>query len=104
MNMKLLTWITLNFSIFAVIPKLDAQQPAANPPAAVSSTHPVTEVRPALRARDVAIDRAKILMAEKRYHAGILAYEDLLKSETKNALFMNMIGIAYLNLSNYAQA
>ena len=50
------------------------------------------------------VERAKILMAEKRYEAGIQAYQDLLKSEPKNAVFMNMIGIAYLNLSNYEQA
>ncbi len=83
---------------------LNAQQPAANPSAVVSPTQTGTEVRPALDARDVAIDRAKIFMAEKRYDAGILAYEDLLKNEPKNALFMNMIGIAYLNLANYGQA
>jgi tetratricopeptide (TPR) repeat protein len=102
--MKLLTWVALNLSIFAIIPALNAQQPAANPAAVVSPTQAGTEVRPPLNARDVAIDRAKILMAEKRYDAGILAYEDLLKSEPKNALFMNMIGIAYLNVSNYGQA
>jgi tetratricopeptide (TPR) repeat protein len=44
------------------------------------------------------------MMAEKRYDAGIHAYEDLLKSEPKNAVFMNMIGIAYLNVGNYAMA
>jgi len=104
MNMKLLTWITLNFLILAVIPGLNAQQPATNPPAVVSPTQTGTEVRPPLNAKDVAIDRAKILMAEKRYDAGILAYEDLLKNEPKNPLFMNMIGIAYLNLANYGQA
>ncbi len=104
MNMKLLTWVALNLSIFAIIPALNAQQPAANPAAVVSPTQAGTEVRPPLNARDVAIDRAKILMAEKRYDAGILAYGDLLKSEPKNALFMNMIGIAYLNMSNYGQA
>jgi len=104
MNMKLLTCVALNISIFAVIPALNAQQPASNPTAVVSPTQSGTEVRPALNARDVAIDRAKILMAEKRYDAGIHAYEDLLKSEPKNELFMNMIGIAYLNMSNYGQA
>jgi Tfp pilus assembly protein PilF len=91
MNMKHFTWVALIFAIFACTPGLNAQQPAA-------------DVRPAQSARDVGVERAKILMAEKRYEAGIHAYEDLLKSEPKNAVFMNMIGIAYLNLSNFSQA
>jgi tetratricopeptide (TPR) repeat protein len=105
MNMKLLTWVSLLiFLIFAVAPRLPAQQPAANSPTPPSQTRPGTDVRPALSARDMTVERAKILMAEKRYDAGIHAYEDLLKSEPKNAVFMNMIGIAYLNLSNFSQA
>jgi tetratricopeptide (TPR) repeat protein len=59
---------------------------------------------PALSPRDVQVEKAKILMAEKRYEACIEAYQDLLKSEPKNAVFMNMIGIAYLDLANYDQA
>ena len=94
MTMKLLTWVAFISPIFAAIPVLNAQQPAVNSPAG-------TEVRPTLSARDMAIERAKILMAEKRYDAGIHAYEDLLKNEPKNAVFINMIGIAYLNLANY---
>ena len=43
-------------------------------------------------------------MAEKRFDAAIQSYQDLLKGEPKNAVFMNMIGIAYLDLSNYDQA
>jgi len=101
MTMKLLTWVAFVFPIFAAIPVLNAQQPAANSPAAISSTPAGTEVRPTPSARDMAIERAKILMAEKRYDAGIHAYEDLLKNEPKNAVFINMIGIAYLNLANY---
>jgi tetratricopeptide (TPR) repeat protein len=49
-------------------------------------------------------ERAKIQMAEKRYEAAIQSYQDLLKADPKNATFMNMIGIAYLDLSNYNQA
>jgi tetratricopeptide (TPR) repeat protein len=49
-------------------------------------------------------ERAKIQMAEKRYDAAIQSYQELLKSEPKNAVYMNMIGIAYLNLNNYDQA
>lgn len=103
MNMKLLTWVAFILAIFAAIPVLNAQQPV-NSPAAASSAQAGTEIRPTLSARDMAIERAKILMAEKRYDAGIHAYEDLLKNEPKNAVFLNMIGIAYLNLANYSQA
>jgi tetratricopeptide (TPR) repeat protein len=104
MNVKLLTWVALVFPIFAVTPRLYAQQPATNSPASGSPSSAGTEVRPALSARETEIERAKIFMAEKRYDAGIHAYEDLLKSEPKNAVFMNMIGIAYLNVANYGQA
>jgi tetratricopeptide (TPR) repeat protein len=82
---------------------MNAQQPASTP-AAVSLTQETTGVRPAQSARDVAIERARIMMAEKRYDAGIHAYEDLLKNEPKNAVFMNMIGIAYLNMGNFPLA
>jgi tetratricopeptide (TPR) repeat protein len=49
-------------------------------------------------------ERAKVQLAEKRYEAAIQSYQELLKGDPKNALFMNMIGIAYLDLSNYDQA
>jgi tetratricopeptide (TPR) repeat protein len=104
MNRKLLARVALFFSIFAVLPVLKAQQPGANSPASVAPAQDTTVVRPVLTARDIAIDRARIMMAEKRFDAGIQAYEDLLKSEPKNAVFMNMIGIAYLNIANYNQA
>jgi tetratricopeptide (TPR) repeat protein len=104
MKMKLFAWVALILPISAALSNLNAQQPAANLPAPMSTTPASTEARPALSSRDMAIERAKIMFAEKRYDAGIHAYEDLLKSEPKNAVFMNMIGIAYLNMSNYAQA
>lgn len=43
-------------------------------------------------------------MAEKRYDAAIQTYLDLLKAQPKNASYLNMIGIAYLDLGNDAQA
>jgi len=104
MNLKLLTGVTLSFSIFAFLPGLNAQQPAASSPAAISTVQENADGRPPQSAREVAIERARILMAEKRYDAGIKAYEDLLKNEPKNALFMNMIGIAYLNMGNFQMA
>jgi len=104
MSLKLLTCLALCFSICPLVPRLNAQQPAANSPAAVSSKQESTDVHPAQSARDVSIERARIMMAEKRYDAGIHAYEDLLKNEPKNAVFMNMIGIAYLNMGNFQLA
>jgi tetratricopeptide (TPR) repeat protein len=104
MKMQLLTRVSLTLLIFAVTPGLNAQQSAANSTSPPSQTQTRTDARPALSSRDVAIERAKILMAEKRYEAAIHEYEDLLKTEPKNAVFMNMIGIAYLNISNLNQA
>ena len=59
---------------------------------------------PAIAPKDMAEERAKVLMAEKRYDAAIQAYQDLLKTNPKNAVFMNMIGIAYLDLAKMDQA
>jgi tetratricopeptide (TPR) repeat protein len=104
MNVKLLTWVALVSPIFAATSPLHAQQPAADSPVTISPSQAGTEVRPALNGRDREIESARIFMAEKRYDAGIHAYEDLLKSEPKNAVFLNMVGIAYLNMANYAQS
>jgi tetratricopeptide (TPR) repeat protein len=101
---KLLTWVALVFPISVVPSPLNAQQPAADSPASISPSQAGTEVRPALSGRDREIESARIFMAEKRYDAGIHAYEDLLKSEPKNAVFLNMVGIAYLNMANYGQS
>jgi tetratricopeptide (TPR) repeat protein len=81
-------WIFLGLFLFAATPYLGAQQPA---PAALSP-------------QQMQEERAKVQMAEKRYEAAIQSYQDLLKADPKNAVFMNMIGIAYLDLSNYDQA
>jgi len=54
--------------------------------------------------QDQQTERARILMAEKRYAAAIDAYQDLLKNQPKNAPYLNSIGIAYLNMGNSPQA
>ena len=100
MKIKLFPWVTLIFLVFTSLPKLNAQQPAANSPTADSPAQTATDDRVVPSPRDAAVERARTLMAEKRYDAAIDAYQTLLKSEPKNALFLNMIGIAYLNLSN----
>ena len=88
-----MTWkppylIFLGLFLFAATPQMGAQQPV---PAALSP-------------QQMQEERAKVQMAEKRYEAAIQSYQELLKADPKNAIFMNMIGIAYLDLSNYDQA
>ncbi len=81
-------WIFLGSLLIAPLSYLAAQQPA---PAALSP-------------KQMEEERAKVLMAEKRYDAAIQGYQDLLKSDPKNAVYLNMIGIAYLDLANFDQA
>jgi len=81
-------WIFLGSLLVAPISYMAAQQAA---PAALSP-------------KQMEEERAKVLMAEKRYDAAIQGYQDLLKSDPKNAVYLNMIGIAYLDLANFDQA
>ena len=60
--------------------------------------------QPPLSVRDTQITRAQIQMAEKHYDVALRTYLDLLQHEPKNAVFLNMIGIAYLDLYQYDQA
>lgn len=89
MSWKPPCWIFLALLVWAAAPGLRAQQPAASAP---------------LSPKQMQEERAKIQMAEKRYDAAIQTYQDLLKADPKNAIFLNMIGIAYLDLSNDSQA
>jgi tetratricopeptide (TPR) repeat protein len=102
MNAKLQSSIIFIFLLWVVAPQLNAQQPASEGPS--QSEQPRENGPPVLSARDLQEQRARILMAEKRYDAGIQAYQDLLKVEPKNAVYLNMIGIAYLNMSKFDQA
>jgi tetratricopeptide (TPR) repeat protein len=106
MNSKLLTWATSTLLLFAGAAPTNAQQPATDlqgqPPPA--QPQPKAYTTPTLGPKEMAVERAKILMVEKKYEAGIQAYQDLLKTDPNNAEFMNMIGIMYLNLSNFNQA
>lgn len=82
-------WIFLGLFLLAARPVLRAQQPTASAP---------------LSPKQMEEERAKVQMAEKRYNEAIQTYQDLLKVDPKNAVFMNMEGIAYLDLNNYGQA
>lgn len=55
----------------------------------------------ALTPKETEFERARLQMAEKRFDAAIQTYQDLLKDDPKNAGYMNMIGIAYLDLGKY---
>lgn len=54
-----------------------------------------------LSPKEMQVERARVQMAEKRFDAAVQTYQDLLKADPKNAGYMNMIGIAYLDLGKY---
>jgi tetratricopeptide (TPR) repeat protein len=104
MKRKFPLWIFSAIVLFAAPFYLRAQQgtpsqAAGNPPAQYGNTSQSTLSPKALQE-----ERAKVQLAEKRYDAAIQSYQDLLRADPKNAGFMNMIGIAYLDLSNFDQA
>jgi len=106
MNAKLRTAMIFILLWSFAAPRLRAQQPGSNDASSgkVSPEKSSSIQSPLLSERDVEEQRARILMAEKRYDAGIQVYQGLLKSDPKNAIYLNMIGIAYLNMSNFNEA
>jgi tetratricopeptide (TPR) repeat protein len=104
MNRKPPCWILLSFFLIVATPRLGAQQPAPDQPPNAVPSQPITVGPAPLGPQEMQEERAKIQIAEKRYEAAIQSYQDLLKADPKNAIFMNMIGIAYLDLSNFNQA
>jgi tetratricopeptide (TPR) repeat protein len=70
-------------------PQEPAQEPAAQPPKTP---------------RQIAELRADILMARKLYSDAIAAYEEILKTEPKNAELLNKIGVGYSNLTKLDKA
>jgi tetratricopeptide (TPR) repeat protein len=87
----------------AFLPLFAAGLPAKESPSPRRS-QAGSDSRAAMSAKDIQIEKGRILMAEKRYDAAIQAYQEVLKGDPKNAVILNMTGIAYLNLSNYDQA
>jgi tetratricopeptide (TPR) repeat protein len=104
MKLKPPCWILLSFFLIVATPRLGAQQPAPDQPSNAVPSQPITVGPAPLGPQEMQEERAKIQIAEKRYEAAIQSYQDLLKADPKNAIFMNMIGIAYLDLSNFNQA
>jgi tetratricopeptide (TPR) repeat protein len=99
-------WIFLALLLIAAPSRLAAQQSVADQATKTSQPQSGTSAPSALSPQNMQEERANVLMAEKRYDAAIQTYQDLLNSNPKssdprNAVYMNMIGIAYLNLSRY---
>jgi len=91
------------FSILTGL-QLHAQGSGSNPPARQSASPSTNSTQEPLSPKDMQVERAKIYMATKRYEQAIETYQQLSKSEPRNAQYLNMIGIAYLNLTNLNQA
>jgi tetratricopeptide (TPR) repeat protein len=82
--------------LFAAIARLPAQAQAPTADAAQSEPAASSALSPI----EMQEQRARIQMAEKRYDAAIQTFSDLSKAQPKNAFYLNMIGIAYLDLGN----
>ena len=96
--------IYLGLFAFAIGILLAAVQASPSLPIQTSQSQPGSNSPPALSPQEMQVERAKVQMAEKKYEGAIQTYQELLKAEPKNAMYMNMIGIAYLDLGNFTQA
>jgi len=96
--------ILLGFALSAAAQQMLAQQPAPGQAGQTTPSQPAISVPPSLSPKEMQEERARVQMAEKKYEAAIQTYQELLKGDPKNAAFMNMIGIAYLDVGNYDQA
>jgi tetratricopeptide (TPR) repeat protein len=97
-------WIFAWLILIAAMPRLAAQQGGPDQMANPAAPQTINVGPPPMSPKEMQEERARVQIAEKRYEAAVQTYQDLLKDQPKNALFMNMIGIAYLDLGNYTQA
>jgi len=104
MKNKPLYPIILSLFLGPVTHGLAAQQAAPGQAASSTQSQPGSAAPVALPPKQMQEEKAKVQIAEKRYEAAIQTYQDLLKTDSKNAVYLNMIGIAYLDLSNFDQA
>ena len=104
MRLKPPYWIFSGLFILAGVSHLAAWQPMPRQPATTAQTQSVNPSPAPLSPKEMQEERARVQLAEKRYEAAIQTYEDMLRDNPKNALYLNMIGIAYLDLSNFNQA
>ena len=91
----------LLFSALQVSAQQSASGQADTANSSQSSSQSADAGSPALSPKALQVERAKVMMAEKRFDSAIQEYQDLLREEPKNAVYMNMIGIAYLDLANF---
>jgi tetratricopeptide (TPR) repeat protein len=73
-------------------------------PAAAQESAQEPPVQPPKTPRQIAELRADIMMARKLYSDAIAAYEEILKTEPKNAELLNKIGVGYSNLTKLDKA
>ena len=104
MKLRIPAWIAAVLICFAFLPLQAVPQPVTRQAGEAQQPQTTPDTRPPLSARDMQVERANIQMAEKQYEADIATYQDLLRREPKNAVFLNMVGIAYLDVSNFDQA
>jgi tetratricopeptide (TPR) repeat protein len=97
-------WIFPALLLFVATPCMAWHRPVTNQAGESPEPQSNSTSSSPLSPKEMQEERAKVQMAEKRYEAAIQTYLDLLKADPKNAVFLNMVGIAYLNLSNYDQA
>jgi tetratricopeptide (TPR) repeat protein len=104
MKWKPPTGILLCLFLLGAISSLAAQQAAPGSSSYTPESQSSNPGPAAFTPKEMQEERAKVQMAEKRYDAAIQTYLDMLKDDSKNAVYMNMIGIAYLDLSNFTLA
>jgi len=90
--------IFIGLLFFVLSTGLGANPSAKNQAPQSSPSQSNSSAAPTLSPKEMQVERAKVQMAEKRFEAAIQTYQDLLRADPKNASYMNMIGIAYLDL------
>ncbi|HWF14296.1 MAG TPA: tetratricopeptide repeat protein [Candidatus Acidoferrales bacterium] len=90
--------ISVGLLFFVLSTGLGAHPSVKNQAPQSSQSQSNSGTTPTLSPKEMQVERAKVQMAEKRFEAAIQTYQDLLKADPKNASYMNMIGIAYLDL------
>jgi tetratricopeptide (TPR) repeat protein len=86
--------------VLAVAGNLNAQQKAVSSSPDVVDPVQSSSALPTLNAEG----RADLLMVQKDYSAALAAYEDIVRSDPKNAALLNKAGIACQQLGNLNQA
>jgi tetratricopeptide (TPR) repeat protein len=71
---------------------------------ALGNSTSATSNQPAMTPRQIAEMRADVMMARKEYELAIASYQDILKSEPKNAVVLNKVGISYQQIGDQVQA